>query len=149
MVQQQRAEAVTEHAYEVCCELLREGLERLPWAQADLKHLPGLSKSRLSIVCRQKDDKDIETLVLIVDFLHDSCEIEIPNILMPDSMKHQRLGKRVISALYDVAEAHGYELFVVDMVNSFFERLCRRGAIPLNHDKVQITASTNLVGAEA
>ncbi|MCF5371931.1 hypothetical protein [Pseudomonas syringae] len=88
----------------------------------------------------------MKTKVLVLNFLHDSQQMQIPNILMPDAMKHHRLGKRLIDVLFAVGEAHNYQLFVVDMVPSFHELLVKRGAVPVDLESVLITAGTNLTG---
>jgi hypothetical protein len=85
-------------------------------------------------------------MVLRLIFLHDCNEIQIPNIFMPDCMKRERLGKRAIKAIHDAGATFGYELFVVDMVQSFYERLIVRGAVRAGHESVQITANTDLEG---
>lgn len=88
----------------------------------------------------------VETLVLRLHFDHLTRRINVTNILMPQGMHHQRLGKRVLGQLFSVAVAHDYELLVVELVESFFDRLVRRGATPFDEHSVQITAQTNLVG---
>jgi len=143
---QQRAIAITDAAWEVICAMLKPGLDQLPDAKADLKHRPDYGKSRITVHCRQQADSEIQTLVLVVDFLHDCREVQIPNILMPTAMKHQRLGKRLIKALFNAAQANGYQLLVVDLVPSFFDRLVKRGAQQVDHETVLITADTDLEG---
>jgi hypothetical protein len=143
---QKRALAITDSAWDVICEMLKPGLDQLPDATADLKHRPDYGKSRITVHCREKEDSEIQTLVLVVDFLHDCREVQIPNIMMPNAMKHQRLGKRLIKALFNTAHANSYQLLVVDLVPSFFDRLVKRGAQPVDHETVLITADTDLEG---
>lgn len=102
----------------------------------------------LELKAIEKDDPEksipqsIRVLKLV--FLHDCNQIQIPNIFIPICMTHERLGKRTIKAIHDAGAKFGYELFVVDMVQSFYDRLIVRGAVSMGHDSVQITAVTDL-----
>jgi hypothetical protein len=138
------ARAVTDTAYSVICDLLGPGLDKLTNARIDLKHRPNDGKSLIEVRCQQDAEREGKTLVLRLDFLHNPRQMQIPNILMPESMTRQRLGKRLIGALYRVAAANDYQLFVVDMVPSFYDRLLLRGAVPVDDESVQITAITDL-----
>ncbi|HDS1721629.1 hypothetical protein NPS53_08965 [Pseudomonas putida] len=116
------ARAVSESAFEAIGVLLGPGLNMQAEGKSDLKHRPDIEQSLIEVICRQLVDSPTLTLVLRVHFDHLSRQIKVPNILMPQSMQHQRLGKRVLGELYKVAEAHDYELLVVDLVASFFDR---------------------------
>ena len=137
---------VTEAAHQVMCDMLGPGLNLLPYAEIDFKHRPEKGESFITAWCRESDESDIRTRVLVLHFLHGCKQMQIPTIMMPHSMVHERLGKRTIQALYQVAEAHGYKLLVINMVQSFFERLVKRGAQEVDPDSVLITANTDLVG---
>lgn len=146
MDSQANALAVSEAAKNTIFDMLAPGLNKLPYAEIDLKHSPDVGRSRIDVWCREDKDRDVRTKVLVLHFLHDCRQMHIPNIMMPETMKHERLGKRTLKALFDVAEEHGYELFVVDMVQSFYDRLIKRGAWPVDEESVQITSTTDLVG---
>ncbi|MEK8017754.1 MAG: hypothetical protein VSS75_012855 [Candidatus Parabeggiatoa sp.] len=65
---------------------------------------------------------------------------------MPTFMKHKGIGKKLISIIYDVAKQFGYELFLVDLTQSFHDRLINRGAVQCEDDDiVQITDFTRLI----
>ncbi|WP_312830573.1 hypothetical protein [Pseudomonas rhodesiae] len=64
---------------------------------------------------------------------------------MPESMTQERLGKRVIKAIFEACAMHRYHLLIVDMVPSFYRRMLERGAHRIDGDSVQILAKTNLV----
>lgn len=140
------AQAVCESALEVIGELLGHGLSLQADTRTELKHRPEDEKSLIEVICRQYADLPTLTLVLRLLFDHRSRQIVVTNILMPQSMEHQRLGKRSIGELYSVAEAHDYELLVAELVESFFDRLVCRGAIVVDEQTVKITSQTNLVG---
>jgi len=94
----------------------------------------------------QVDNREVSrTLVLKAVINHGDMQIYIPNIFMPEFMRHLGIGKTVISKILDVAEAHGYKLFVVDLVQSFYDRLVERGATVCEENEVvQITRKTDL-----
>lgn len=102
----------------------------------------------LELKAIEKDDPERSSpqsiIVLRLVFLHDCNQIQIPNIFIPICMTRERLGKRTIKAIHDAGAKFGYELFVIDMVQSFYERLIVRGAISTGHDSVLITAGTDL-----
>lgn len=61
-------------------------------------------------------------------------------------MKHKGIGKKLIYKIFMISEDVHYELFIVDMVNSFYQRMIKRGALPCNEcdDAVQIVSETKL-----
>lgn len=140
------AQAVCESALAVICELFGPGLSLQADTRTELKHRPEDDKSLVEVICRQYADLPTQTMVLRLLFDHHSRQIMVTNILMPPNMKHQRLGKRSIGLLYSVAEAYDYELLVVELVDSFFDRLVRRGAVAVDDQTVKITSQTNLSG---
>jgi hypothetical protein len=140
------SEVATEAAYQTMSDMLGPGLSLLPYAEVDLKHRPEIGESVIIAWCRQNEDSDRRTNVLVLHFLHRCKQMQIPTIMMPQSMAHERLGKRTIHALFQVAESCGYQLLVVNMVQSFYERLLKRGAQPADLESVFITANTDLVG---
>lgn len=72
-------------------------------------------------------------------------QIFIPKIYLPDSMKHQGIGKHLIKVIYGAAKSLGYELFIVQMTDSFYARMRKRGALKCEKpDEVQIVGSTKL-----
>jgi len=140
------AQAVCESAVEAIFDMLGPGLALQSQCQTELKHRPEIEQSLIEVTCLQYDDSPIQTLVLRVHFDHRSRQLKVTNILMPQGMQHQRLGKRTLGELYKVAEAHDYELLVVDMVASFYDRLVCRGAVVVDDHSVKITAQMNFSG---
>ena len=73
-------------------------------------------------------------------------QIYIPNIYMPPLLKHQKVGKKLIHIIYEVGQIYDYDVFVVQLTDSFRERLLQRGAIQTNEfDTLQIVETTNLI----
>lgn len=126
-------------------DLLSSRLESMPWHDFEVE--PGYHDVRgeLMVLCRQKADSEALTKVLRAEFLHDDKQVYITNIFMPESMTQERLGKRVIRAMYEACAKHDYHLLLVDMVPSFYRRMLERGAHRIDGDSVQILAKTNLL----
>lgn len=71
----------------------------------------------------------------------------IKNIFLPNFMKYKGIGKKLIYNLFLISEKENYELFIIEMVNSFYQKMIKRGALPCNNcnDAVQIVSETKLV----
>jgi len=83
-------------------------------------------------------------IVLRIYFLHDGKEVQIPNIMIPSSLSHKGIGKKMISIIYDACKLFGYRLYIVQMVESFYNKLLKRGAVKIDEDSVEITDDTKL-----
>jgi hypothetical protein len=83
-------------------------------------------------------------MVLRIYFLHNSKQVQIPNIMIPYALRHKGIGKHIISLIYDVCKVFGYRLFIVQMVDSFYNRLLKRRALMIDEDSVEITDDTKL-----
>ena len=61
-------------------------------------------------------------------------------------MQHKGIGKKLIYKIFIISEKEQYEVFVVNMVNHFYQSLKKRGALPCNEcdDAVQIIDKTKL-----
>ena len=81
---------------------------------------------------------------LRVYFLHDLKQVQIPNIMIPYMLRHKGIGKHIISMIYDACKMFGYRLLIVQMVDSFFNRLIDRGAVMIDEETVEITGNTKL-----
>ena len=126
-------------------ELLEPKLATLPWHQFELEYHSPTGRARLQVRCQQEADSPVRTLVLSVTFLHDSEELQLSNIMMPLALRWERLGKRTIKAIFEVAHSAGYDLFLIDTVPSFHDRLLKRNARAVTDDIVMITPETDLV----
>lgn len=92
-----------------------------------------------------KETDSAKTILIRVLFLHENRQVAIPNIFMPEFMKGMGLGKKLISLIHRELNRFGYQLFIIDLVPSFYERLVRRGAVVCEEGKiVLITDETRL-----
>ncbi len=91
-------------------------------------------------------DKQTTFVFLRLFIHHEYKQVQISNIFLPDFMRYNGIGKKLISKMLLVSEKEQYELFIVDMVPSFYKRMIDRGAFPCDEcdDAVQITSETNL-----
>lgn len=104
-----------------------------------------LDVDEITIAGTVDEDSNSKTKVLKVVISHENKQVYIPNIFMPQFMKHQGVGKELINLVYQVSKRNDYELFIVGLVPSFYERLVNRGAfVSEEYDTVQITDTTDL-----
>ena len=74
-----------------------------------------------------------------------SKNIEISNIFIEYSLKQNGFGKGIIKEIFNIAVKHNYRLFLVQMVESFYNRMLKRGATVIAfEDIVEITEKTDL-----
>ena len=73
-------------------------------------------------------------------------QVQLSNIFLPNFMKFNGIGKTLIHKIFVIAKENNYDLFITDMVPSFYDRMIRRGALPCFDcdDAVQITDQTRL-----
>lgn len=97
-----------------------------------------------------KDEYETEkqtTFILLRFFInYEYKQIHISNIFLPEFMRYKGLGKKLIYNIFTISEKEHYELFIVDMVNNFYQKMRRRGALPCTEcdDAVKIVSETNL-----
>lgn len=71
-------------------------------------------------------------------------EVAIHNIYLPYSMRYRGLGKQLIGRVYAVVLMAQWKLFLVDMVDSFYQRMRGASPCPGFSDVLQITPMTVL-----
>lgn len=81
-------------------------------------------------------------LRIVVDDSSKACFI--PNIMIHSSMLHKGIGKGMIRKCFDISSHFGFSLYVVQLDDSFLNRLLRRGALQTGLDEVLITDNTDL-----
>ncbi|RHR75556.1 hypothetical protein DWW69_09715 [Bacteroides sp. AF16-49] len=92
------------------------------------------------IECRQ----DNSCLRILID--RHTKIVRISNILIPNTLVHQGLGKQLINEIYKVATKDDYKLHLVDMVQGFYKRMLKRGAKVIeSEDILEITDQTRLI----
>lgn len=91
----------------------------------------------------ENNNKNAQVLIDII-FDEKAGIFYIPTIFVHKSMVHKGVGKKMIKICYKVAKEFNYKVQIVQMVDSFRERLLHRGATPIGFDCVEITDSTDL-----
>jgi len=92
-----------------------------------------------------KDEKRGSYILVRIVLNRQSKKIEISNIMIPLELKHNGFGKKLIFEIYKIAQKHKYKLYLVEMVESFYNRMVKRNAkIILPNDIVEITNDTKL-----
>jgi len=72
-------------------------------------------------------------------------QVYICNIFIPFHLKHQNIGKDMISIIYSSSLDFGLDVFLVDLTDSFYERMLERGAVKCDQpDILHITENTKL-----
>ena len=91
-------------------------------------------------------DSPTPFILLVVYVYDDFKQIQIPNIFLPASMHHHNIGLNMLNEIRKISNKYNYELFIVDMVNSFYHRMLRREAFPCTDcdDAVCIKTTTDL-----
>lgn len=91
-------------------------------------------------------EEKTEFILLRLYINHGYKQIHITNIFLPDFMKYKGIGKKLIHKIFMISKNVHYGLFIVDMVNSFYQRMIKRGALPCKEcdDAVQIISETKL-----
>ena len=77
-----------------------------------------------------KPDEKTEYIMLRLYLNCNYKQFQISNIFLPIFMRHKSIGKTIIHKIFLVAEKEQYELYIVDMVKSFYKRMIARGALP-------------------
>lgn len=94
-------------------------------------------------------DRAIEnktTRIIRVLVYHQTKQVLIPTIFLPKEIHHKGIGKYMIKTIYEVSKLFNYEVLIVDLVDSFREKLLKRGALSTNiYDALKIVDNTKLV----
>lgn len=95
---------------------------------------------------KHKPEKQTPFILLRFFINYEWEQIQISNIFLPDFMRYQRIGKKLIGIIFAISEKEHYELYIVDMVYSFYNKMIERGALPCDDcdDAVQIVSETKL-----
>ena len=96
------------------------------------------------IEIRAFDKKDSNFLVLEAYFDHFSHIVSIPTIMVTGKLRHTGTGMKMLKSIFETCKGFNYDLYIVNMVDSFFNRMLERGARQTGLDDVQITNETDL-----
>lgn len=94
-----------------------------------------------------RPDKKTNCVLLRLFINSDLKQGRITNIFLPEFLKHERIGKRIIHEIFTLLNEEEYSLFLVDMVDSFYRKMIKRGAVACveYEDAVQIVNETKLL----
>lgn len=100
----------------------------------------------IEVYAHSKKDRADRTCIIRVSVSEENKQIYIPNIFMPIDLKYLGMGKKMIYLIYCLGVNFEYDVFVIDLVDSFREKLIRRGASTCDsYDILHITENTNLL----
>lgn len=68
--------------------------------------------------------------------------VDLPNIILPLSLRHKGLGLKLISDIHEACERADYKLQLSMMVKSFYNKMVVRGATIIDHETVEINDKT-------
>ncbi|PGS67608.1 hypothetical protein [Bacillus thuringiensis] len=103
------------------------------------------SEDGFEVHAQQTPSTLTKTLILNVLVSEEFKQVHIPNIFIPQDNRKQGIGFGLINEMLKITESYGYELYIVDMTYSFYNRLLNKGAIPAGDDAVKIDTSTKLL----
>lgn len=112
----------------------------------DFDFQPQYSENGIYVELNGYDNNEIFTLLYFTIVNNEAAEIQIFNIFLPPIMQHHGIGLGMIDIIRTVSFPEGYNIFIVEMVNSFYRRMLKRGALPLDgyNDVVKVTKNTDL-----
>lgn len=101
--------------------------------------------NQIEIYGNSRDKKQHRHPLIKMVINRQSENIEISNIMMPMELRYNGFGKGIIKAIFEVVQIHNYKLYLVQMVESFYDRMIKRGAKEVSYlDIVEITIDTKL-----
>jgi GNAT superfamily N-acetyltransferase len=93
-------------------------------------------------ISRYEDEIESQPFIRVI-VSREERVVAIPNIYLSPEMRHQGLGKKAISIIYDICKRLNYKLHLVQMVESFYMRMLNRGAeVVVPYDTLEITDNT-------
>lgn len=95
---------------------------------------------------RKKKEGDISGMKVIrLGINHGYGQVYISNIFVPKEDRGKKIGMCLLYMVYKMAEKFSYDVFLVDMVDSFREKMLSRGALLTDiYDTLQIVENTRL-----
>ncbi|MDD4969824.1 MAG: hypothetical protein PHT07_10395 [Paludibacter sp.] len=92
----------------------------------------------------QESDSELTSFKMLRVYIPNNHEVVIPNIIMMGRMRKKGFGMKMIEIIYNLSTEHGYRLFIDEMVPSFYNKMLRKGAVPINDEAVEIVENTQL-----
>ena len=88
------------------------------------------SGSRVKVVGAIDDTPAGQYVLIRVFVSQQTGKMYICNTSLPDFMRHQGVGRKLIKIVHKVATELRYELFITPMTQAFHEVMIKRGAVP-------------------
>lgn len=99
----------------------------------------------ITILGRRDQNDTADFILLRMQVIFDNRELLISNIFIPKEDRKNGIGLGLIEFIFKIAKELGFNLALVDMVDSFRNRMLLRGAIETKYyDCLQIVDTTNL-----
>ena len=92
------------------------------------------------IYCVQ-NEVSVKRLIRLLPYREERI-VDLPNIILPASLRHKGLGLKLISDIHETCKHAGYKLQLSMMVKSFYNRMVTRGATIIDPDTVEINDRT-------
>ena len=92
----------------------------------------------------QETEDELTKFLMLRLYIRDDNQIVITNIFIPFIMRQKGFGMKILSIIFELAKKEDYALFISDMVQSFYNKMLQRNAIPINKETVRITNETKL-----
>ena len=99
------------------------------------------------ISCQENEVLSNKNPVVLIRTIinRESRNVCVTNLFVQMEERHQGYGKQLLREIYAICKKFGYRLFLTQMVESFYNRMVRRGARIIEiGNLVEITDDTNL-----
>ena len=103
------------------------------------------------ILCQENEVISKENPVVLIRTIinRESRNVYVPNLLVQIEKRYQGYGKQLLREIYAICKNFGYRLFLTEMVESFYNRMVRRGARIIEvGNVVEITDDTSLTSSK-
>ena len=101
----------------------------------------GLQKSCFPTFFCSRNEVSVKGFIKLLPYREERI-VDLPNIILPDSLRHKGLGLKLISEIHEACKRTGYKLQLSMMVESFYNRMVARGATIIDSDTVEINDAT-------
>lgn len=96
------------------------------------------SPERLDVHVQVTNNELTRTIVLALYIHHSNKQLHLPNIFIPQGYRNQGYGLGLIHEILVIANKYNYDLFIVDMVDSFYRRMISKGAQEVDNDGIAV-----------
>ncbi|WP_204346686.1 hypothetical protein [Psychroserpens algicola] len=99
----------------------------------------------ITVSGKRKEDDISEFNLLRLGISEEHREFLIPNIFIPKDDRKKGIGLGLIAFIYEIAQKLNFGLALVQMTDSFRQKMLKRGALETGiYDCLEIVQSTNL-----